>query len=62
VIFTGIPDAASQDASEVLKKMDNIIIAPKDKEGKVTMTLTDKNGKEKIREADPVPLKREAGG
>jgi outer membrane lipoprotein-sorting protein len=54
IIFTilwGTLDAASQDASAILEKMDNIIIAPKDKEGKVSIILIDKNGKEKVREA-----------
>jgi len=50
-IFAGTMDAASQDASAILEKMDNIIIAPKDKEGKVSIILIDKNGKEKVREA-----------
>jgi outer membrane lipoprotein-sorting protein len=31
--------------------MDNIMFSPKDKQGKVTVILKDKNGKEKIREA-----------
>lgn len=51
VSFAGTMDAASQDASAILGKMDNIIIAPKDKEGKVSIILVDKNGKEKVREA-----------
>jgi outer membrane lipoprotein-sorting protein len=50
-LFAVIPDVASQDASEILTKMDNIIIAPKDKEGRVSIILIDKNGKEKVREA-----------
>ncbi len=51
MIFATIMDAASQDASAILEKMDNIIIAPKDKEGKVSIILIDKYGKEKVREA-----------
>ena len=50
-IFAGTIDAASQDASSILEKMDNIIIAPKDKACKVAIILIDKNGKEKVREA-----------
>jgi outer membrane lipoprotein-sorting protein len=50
-ILAGTMNAASQDASAILEKMDNIIIAPKDKEGKVSIILIDKNGKEKVREA-----------
>jgi outer membrane lipoprotein-sorting protein len=51
IFFRGMPDAASQDANAILAAMDNIIIAPKDKEGKVKIILIDKTGKEKIREA-----------
>jgi len=50
-IFAAPMDVSSQDASEILAKMDNIIVAPKDKEGKVSIILVDKNGKEKVREA-----------
>jgi outer membrane lipoprotein-sorting protein len=41
----------AQDAASILAKMDKIIFSPKDKQGKVTIILTDKSGKEKIREA-----------
>lgn len=44
-------DARAQDASAILAKMDKIIFSPKDKQGKVTIILTDKSGKEKVREA-----------
>jgi outer membrane lipoprotein-sorting protein len=50
-IFSFIPDSASQDAATILERMDYIIIAPKDKEGKVKIILIDKTGKEKVREA-----------
>jgi outer membrane lipoprotein-sorting protein len=49
--FAGVMDATSQDAKAILENMDKIIFSPKDKQGKVTMILTDKTGKEKIREA-----------
>jgi outer membrane lipoprotein-sorting protein len=49
--FAGVMDAASQDAQAILDNVDKIIFSPKDKQGKVTMVLTDKTGKEKIREA-----------
>jgi outer membrane lipoprotein-sorting protein len=49
--FAGIMDATSQDAKTILENMDKIIFSPKDKQGKVTIILTDKAGKEKIREA-----------
>lgn len=41
----------SQDAVSILWKVDKVIYAPKDKQGKVKMILTDKSGDEKIREA-----------
>ncbi len=41
----------SQDAGDLLKKMDNVLFAPKDKEGKVTIIVKDRNGEEKVREA-----------
>jgi outer membrane lipoprotein-sorting protein len=43
--------ATAQDAKTILGNMDKIIFSPKDKQGKVTIILTDKAGKEKIREA-----------
>jgi len=52
LLFAGIKDAASQDAGAILKKMDDIVFSPKDKQGKVIIILTDKTGKEKIREAE----------
>jgi len=51
LLFAGLMDAASQDAKTVLDNMDKIIFSPKDKQAKVTMILTDKTGKEKVREA-----------
>ncbi len=52
-ILTGaaITGAAAQDAGEILRNMDRVIFAPKDRQGKITIILTDKSGKEKIREA-----------
>jgi outer membrane lipoprotein-sorting protein len=44
-------NAACQDANAVLEKMDKIFYSPVDKQGKVAIILTDKTGKEKIREA-----------
>lgn len=51
LIIICMPDAASQDPALILAAMDNIIIAPKDKEGTVKIILIDKTGKEKVREA-----------
>ncbi|MBN2276035.1 MAG: outer membrane lipoprotein-sorting protein [Bacteroidales bacterium] len=50
-IYTGLVNTIAQDADFILKKMDYITIAPKDKEGKVSIILIDKAGNEKIREA-----------
>jgi outer membrane lipoprotein-sorting protein len=49
--LTAAVNLSAQDAATILNKMDNIALAPKDRQGKVTMILTDKAGKEKIREA-----------
>lgn len=46
-----LPDMIAQDAETILYKMDQVAFSPKDKQGKVTILLTDKNGKEKVREA-----------
>ncbi len=46
-----ISGVQAQDAASILAKMDKIIFSPKDKQGKVTIILTDKSGKEKVREA-----------
>lgn len=43
--------AYSQSAASLLKGMDDLMSAPKDKEAQVKMTLTDKSGKVKVREA-----------
>lgn len=51
LICSGTVTVSSQDASGILKMMDNIALAPKDRQGKVTITLIDKEGKEKVREA-----------
>jgi outer membrane lipoprotein-sorting protein len=50
-LFTVIINAASQDAMTILNKMDRVMFSPKDRQGKVVIILTDKTGKEKIREA-----------
>jgi len=50
-LFIGAMNASSQEAKTILENMDKIIFAPKDKQGKVSIILTDKEGKEKIREA-----------
>jgi outer membrane lipoprotein-sorting protein len=50
-LFAGVMDTNSQDAQAILTAMDKIIFSPKDKQGNVTMILTDKAGKVKTREA-----------
>jgi len=42
----------AQDAASILAKMDKIMFSPKDKQGKVTIILTGKKDKEKVREAE----------
>jgi outer membrane lipoprotein-sorting protein len=51
LLVTGSMEASSQDATTILENMDNIFFSAKDKQGRVTLILKDKNGKEKIREA-----------
>ncbi|MHC1778003.1 MAG: outer membrane lipoprotein-sorting protein [Lentimicrobium sp.] len=51
LLFTIVMEASSQDAAAILGNMDKIIFSPLDKQGKVTIILIDKEGKEKIREA-----------
>jgi len=51
-LFMSIFSASAQDAAEILKKMDQIIFAPKDKQATVQI-ITYKNDKEdKVREAE----------
>jgi outer membrane lipoprotein-sorting protein len=52
IILAGsILSADSQDASTVLKKMDNVLYAPKDMTGINTIILIDKSGRQEFREA-----------
>lgn len=44
-------NGVAQDAKSLLKKMDNVIFSPKDKQGNVEMYLINNQGNEKIREA-----------
>ena len=41
----------SQDAAQILARMDQVLFAPKDKQGKVLIITRDKKGEEKVREA-----------
>ena len=41
----------SQDANDILKKMDDVLYAPKDMTAKTKIITVDKNGHEKVREA-----------
>lgn len=47
-----MPGAIAQDAHGLLAKLDNIMFAPSDKQGIVSIILVDKNGEEKAREAE----------
>jgi len=49
--FTIVLNETAKEAGTILANMDKIIFSPKDKQGKVTIILTDKAGKEKVREA-----------
>lgn len=42
----------AQEASEILATMDKVLFSPKDKSGIATITLIDKTGAEKVREAE----------
>ena len=42
----------AQDAKAILEKLDKVLYAPKDKSGIATIILKDKNGDEKVREAE----------
>lgn len=42
----------AQDAHNLLAKLDNIMFAPKDKQGIIAIILIDKDGEEKLREAE----------
>lgn len=52
VLFTWISPVKAQSAASILRSMDDLMSAPKDKSAIVKMVLTDKSGKEKIREAE----------
>ncbi len=47
-----MPGMQAQDAHNLLAKLDNIMFSPKDKQGKISIILIDKDGEEKIREAE----------
>jgi len=51
IFFASISPAKAQSAASILKSMDDLMSAPKDKQAVVKMVLTDKSGKEKVREA-----------
>lgn len=48
---SSIISANAQDATTILKKMDDVMYSPKDMTGKNTIILIDKNGNKEIREA-----------
>ena len=52
ILFACIYPAKAQSAASILRSMDELMSAAKDKTAKVKMVLTDKSGKEKIREAE----------
>ncbi|HSH19680.1 MAG TPA: outer membrane lipoprotein-sorting protein [Draconibacterium sp.] len=52
LMFLGIQFTSAQDAKAILAAMDNVMFSSKDKSGKVTIILTEKDGSEKVREAE----------
>jgi outer membrane lipoprotein-sorting protein len=52
ILIIGSQFASAQDAQAILAAMDKIMFSSKDKSGKVTIILTDKDGSEKVREAE----------
>jgi len=50
--LSGIVDSFAQSAEDLLGKMDALMLAPKDKQSHFKMTLLDRNGRGKVREAD----------
>jgi outer membrane lipoprotein-sorting protein len=52
LFLSGFLGVYAQDAESLLSKMDNIMFPSVDKQGKIEIILTDKNGKEKLREAE----------
>jgi outer membrane lipoprotein-sorting protein len=52
LIILGSQLASAQDAQAILAAMDKVMFSSKDKSGKVTIILTDKDGSEKVREAE----------
>ena len=51
LVFTAIYEIQAQSAASILKSMDDLMAAPKDRQANVKMVLKDKSGKEKVREA-----------
>jgi outer membrane lipoprotein-sorting protein len=51
LIAFALADSVAQNAATLLQNMDNLMSAPKDRQGIIEITLTGKNEKEKVREA-----------
>lgn len=52
ICFACVAPAQAQSAASILRSMDELMSAPNDKSAAVKIILTDKSGKEKIREAE----------
>jgi len=52
LIIFGTQFSSAQDAKAILAAMDKVMFSSKDKSGKVTIILTEKDGSEKVREAE----------
>ncbi len=52
VSFLSLTAVRAQDAHDLLAKIDNIMFSPKDKQGKISIILVEKDGEESVREAE----------
>ena len=52
ILFLGSVTASAQDVMDILKKMDEVLYAPKDMTAKTKIIIVDKNGNKKVREAE----------
>ena len=52
LIFFSVQTTLAQDAAAILAAMDKVMFSSKDKSGRVTIILTEKDGSEKVREAE----------
>ncbi len=51
-LLTGLFTVQAQDPNTILERMDKVMFSSKDKSGTISITLIDKDGSEKVREAE----------